>query len=545
MGARLDQIPEPLWKVALRRERVIAPLTLREHVTLGEIEQAAKKLVLRPAMVFRLLARYRRERRTSALIPERRGRKPGSHVLETEQERLIKTAIENFYLRPERPTLAALHRELGVASRQQGVSAPSYQTVRRRVLEFDQCTILKKRLGAKEAAQRLSPVHEGLQVSAPLELVQIDHTLVDVIVVDEIDREPIGRPWLTLAVDVATRMVPGFHLTLEAPCATSVALALSMAVLPKERLLARHGLDLKWPCYGLPERVHVDNAREFQSNALKRGCQEYGIEIRYRPRGRPSFGGHIERLIGTMMGEVHLLPGTTFSSVADRGKYKSSDAAVMTMRELEAWLLVQTAGVYHASPHRGLGKPPREAWSQAMKAHVPLRLPPNEQQFYIDFLPYERRAVRRDGIRMFNIFYWADALTTLLHQAHPICLVHYDPRDLSRVYVKDRQGEFIEVPYRTRSHVPVTLEEQRWASRKLRSANRAVDEKALFEAIARRREIIEEAHKKTMRTRRSRQKTTYALQARRSEPIVPAVEDSRESPENADPIQPYPVEVWE
>ena len=321
-----------------------------------------------------------------------------------------------------------------------------------------------------------------------------------------------------------------------------------MAVLPKERLLASHGLDLRWPCYGLPERVHVDNAREFQSNALKRGCQEYGIEIRYRPPGRPHFGGHIERLIGTMMGEVHLLPGTTFSSVAERGQYKSSDAAVMTMRELETWLLVQTVGVYHASPHRGLGKPPQEAWSQAMKPAAPVRLPPNEQQFYIDFLPYERRTVRREGIRLFNIFYWADSLTTLLHQVNPICLVHYDPRDLSRVYVRDRQGEFIEVPYRTRSHVPVTLEEQRWAARKLRSANRVVNEGALFEAIARRREIIEEAQKKTIRTRRSRQKTTYALQVRGSEPIAPTaptVEDRPESSENADSLQPYPVEVWE
>ena len=83
---------------------------------------------------------------------------------------------------------------------------------------------------------------------------QIDHPLVDVIVVDEIDREPIGRPWLTLAVDVATRMVPGFHLTVEVPCATSVALALSMAVLPKERLLASHGLDLKWLAGAGPRR---------------------------------------------------------------------------------------------------------------------------------------------------------------------------------------------------------------------------------------------------------------------------------------------------
>jgi putative transposase len=44
----------------------------------------------------------------------------------------------------------------------------------------------------------------------PLEVVQIDHTLVDVVVVDELERLPLGRPWLTLAIDVASRMVNGF-----------------------------------------------------------------------------------------------------------------------------------------------------------------------------------------------------------------------------------------------------------------------------------------------------------------------------------------------
>ena len=50
------------------------------------------------------------------------------------------------------------------------------------------------------------------------QLLQMDHTLVDVVVVDEVDREPIGRPWLTLALDVATRAVPGFHLSLDLFC---------------------------------------------------------------------------------------------------------------------------------------------------------------------------------------------------------------------------------------------------------------------------------------------------------------------------------------
>jgi hypothetical protein len=49
-------------------------------------------------------------------------------------------------------------------------------------------------------------------------------------------------------------------------------------------------------------------------------------------RSNASLGGHIERLVGTLMGDIHLLPGTTFSSVADRGDYNSEAKAVLTCR---------------------------------------------------------------------------------------------------------------------------------------------------------------------------------------------------------------------
>jgi hypothetical protein len=41
------------------------------------------------------------------------------------------------------------------------------------------------------------------------------------------------------------------------------------------------------------------------------------------PQANRIFGGHIERLIGTQMGKLHLLPGTTFSSPPERGDYDS------------------------------------------------------------------------------------------------------------------------------------------------------------------------------------------------------------------------------
>jgi putative transposase len=66
-------------------------------------------------------------------------------------------------------------------------------------------------------------------------------------------------------------------------------------------------------------------------------------------------GGHIERLLGTLMGALHELPGATFSSPQQRGTYNSDAAAVMTLREIERWLTQYIVGVYHAKQRRRRG----------------------------------------------------------------------------------------------------------------------------------------------------------------------------------------------
>ena len=50
----LDQIPKAAWKLARRRQRIIAPLADRDDVTESEVEQAGKALRLSMRMVFRL-----------------------------------------------------------------------------------------------------------------------------------------------------------------------------------------------------------------------------------------------------------------------------------------------------------------------------------------------------------------------------------------------------------------------------------------------------------------------------------------------------------
>jgi len=356
------------------------------------------------------------------------------------------------------------------------------------------------RWGAKTARERYDRVNHAPDTEQALQRVQVDHTPVDLIVVDEINRKPLGRPWLSLVIDNASRMVCGFLLSMIPPSSISVALALTHSVVPKDLWQADRELSFEWPVCGLPELVFMDNAKEFHAEALRSAAQEYGIDLEFRPLGRPHFGGHIERLVGTMMGAVHLIPGTTFSNIAERGDYSSAKNAVMTLPALERWFALQVH-VYHSTIHSSLKITPLAAWKQAVAAReTPIRRisESNQHTFFLDLLPGERRKIRRDGIRLFNIHYWHNVLSPLAGRIGAPVLVKYDPRDLSTIYYQDEQGSYWPIPYRNLGAPPISLWEHRAAESALRARGRhSFNEKDIFSAVLQQREIVGAARDKT------------------------------------------------
>jgi putative transposase len=181
------------------------------------VDETAHTLKLSRSLVYQLVAQYRKRPQTSTLLLGHSGRPRGFRVLEPEREAVIDNAIQNYYLTRERPRIADLMREIVTGSRQQGLKPPNFRSVKRRLDALDPSIVMKKRMGGKAAASAFRPVGVPRVTTPllPMDVVQIDHTPVDVIVVDERDRLPIGRPWLSLAIDVATRVVPGFCVSLE------------------------------------------------------------------------------------------------------------------------------------------------------------------------------------------------------------------------------------------------------------------------------------------------------------------------------------------
>ena len=375
-----------------------------------------------------------------------------------------------------------------------------------------------------------------------LDVVQVDHTPVDVIVVDEAHRLPIGRPWLTLAIDVATRVVVGFYVSLEAPSSTSVALCLTHAVLPKEPWLKARALACAWPVWGLPRALHADNGPDFTSAALRRGCDEYGIKLILRPVATPHYGGHIERLIGTLMGRVHLLPGTTGSNPQDKGAYPAESESTLTMAELERWLTIEICEQYHQRVHRGLRRSPISAWQEALRqAGGGLgALPDQPEQFAWSFLPFERRTLRRDGLHLFNIRYWDSVLPVIVKLGESV-LVRYDPRNLSKVYVAGSDARYHPIPYADLTLPPITLWEQRAAMAKLRvDGDNSPAQAKMFEAVLDQRALVDQASAKTKAARRSVQRRSDAVNA-----TIAKAKTARGAVDYSKPVKPAESELWD
>ena len=539
LDARLDQqrtVDPAEWSLAEKREAAIREVLTGAGPTKERVRVAAVALGMSARAVYRLVARYRISAQTTSLLPRRRGPNKTRRRLGDACERVIAEAIERRYLVRPRTPMEEVYRNVKKRCRELSIPAPARGSVLARIRALDARHVARRRLGSKEAQAIARSTPGELEASTALELIQMDHTLADIIIVDSVHRRPIGRPWLSLAIDVATRCVLGAHVALEAPSALAVALCMEHACLPKDRGGLLMTSDVPWPMFGLPKRMLVDNGPDFHGIALQRGCSEYGITLSYRPVRQPHYGGHIERLIGTMMGRVHLLPGTTDSSPTARGSYDAESAAVMTLSEFAHWLCLEIAGRYHQDPHRMLGTAPAAAWAASIATGVTPAVPADPTRFLVSFLPVTRRRLQRNGLIFERIRYWSDMLPAIAQPNEPL-IVRYDPRDLSHLFVMGKDLRYHSVPYANVTHPPISLAELRHLQALLRAQSKAhIDENLLFSTHDKQQNIVAAAVTTTKATRR-RAEAARRVKAEK-QPLVSSIDFTKE----ADSL---PTEIWE
>lgn len=486
------------------------------------VEARAIELDVSPATLYRWLKTFTETGVISSLLRDQRS-DSGEKRLTHAQEEIIKEGI-SYYLSDERPSVVAAYDELGSLCRAAKVPVPHISTFRARIEDLDEQYRLSKRRG-KKAADDKHGSHPGKYAGGgyPYAVLQIDHKRLDTMVVDDDYRLPLDRPWLTVAIDVESRMVAGYYLSLEAPSSTSVSMCMASVILPKESVMALYDLDASWPCYGLPNTVHVDNAKEFRGKALEAGAEEYAIDIIFRKVKRPHYGGHIESLLGKTFTEgLSHIPGRTFSSPEERGDYDPDVKSVISMEALDRYLVDFISCSYHQRPHSSLNEmPPIKKYLLGIiggeddLAPGRVSVPVDRERLIIDFLPIENKPVHKAGIVLDYIWYYDDVLSRWVNTTDPNnkkksrkFIIRRDPRDISYIWFFDPDlEEYFKVPYRNMTSPPMTLWEYK-ATRKwmVDQGIKHVDERQIFESYDRRKALIREEVKKTKKARRELQR---------------------------------------
>lgn len=441
-------VPDAFWDNASKKNNACQKIEASSAIT-GAVSRAAFELGFCEKTIWRALVKYRKDPRASAQIEHKRGRKTGSRYLEPRVEAIVDDCLKLFYLTENKPKLSLAIEAVETQCTSIGLPVPSASTVRRRARMLKPQYVTRQRQGARAFREKYTPVPGSLVTSNLQQVIEIDHTLSDIIVVSDDDlREPIGRPWLTLAICTTSRMVVGMYVTMEPPSSMSLAMCILSIITPKQQLFSRMGLTLEasWPSSDYFDEILTDNARELHGKAMLRGCEQYGMSLRLRPVGLPHWGGAIERLIGTTMGRLPLLPGATQRDVRARGRRDVERHACMTLGEFRQWLVTDISTQYHQRVHRALGMTPLAKWKELAPV-----IPRDEHwseadilKCLVQFLPYEMRKVTRTGIEFECLRYWCDGLAEFVADGMEHAVM-YDPRDIRRVYLIKSNSDVVVV----------------------------------------------------------------------------------------------------
>lgn len=499
--------PSEAARLILAGERAVI---IREYLdgNLG-VPEAAGKLSLKKSAFYKLVSRYNQVLGALSIVRSPAGPKKGSQRISPEITTIIEQCF-NKHFHGASATYSFVWKQAQAECYAQGLKPPGLSTVQRFIKGLDPKVVFRKKYGADATNQKFESRPGYVHTDHPLHHAQMDHTRVDIILCDEEDRTKIiGRPWVSLLVDVHTRVILGFYLSMFSPSLVSVQQTVCMAALPKDKsspTSPTHGIN--YPYYGMPQFIGMDNAAEFRSPILEAALEHHGCKAHWRKVYKKHMGGVIESLIGTLMTTaVHFLPGTTYSNVKDRGEYNSEERAAMTFKEFSSWFAGQIL-IYHGTVHSELRISPKDAWTKYFSRDSG-KLPPvaiNKRNLYLDFLPEKHKPVRNNGITInAGIYYCRDLIA---HQGRGKVVVKFDPYDMTKIWVK-LKNDYVLTPLVRSTHEYVNFEYYRInrAYHKQVPPGTVTDPEALLQLIDNNK-LVAQAKLKTQKSKRDLKNAT-------------------------------------
>jgi len=324
---------------------------------------------------------------------------------------------------------------------------PSYSTLARFVSQIPEFDLVSTRIGGRTAENKFGMVGNGVRAYYPLERVEIDHTPIDLIILDE-NGKVLGRPHLILAIDKCTRQVLGFSIGIGNNVGWSEVMQCMANILTDKSYVkeAYPFVDNEWTAFGVPKTIVIDNGLEFKNNAMKDAAYQLGFVLQYCPPKVPKWKGSIERFLGTINTSLfHNIPGTTRSNPQQLGDDENpSELARVRFSTFIALVHKWIIDVYSQDYNKGAGGIPALLWSKLIQEY-PVSWPNNISEVSILLGKTAYRKISNRGIEYNRQFYNNSELNMILKSfttenngKNIDFQIKYNPMNIGEIFVYDK-----------------------------------------------------------------------------------------------------------
>ena len=331
---------------------------------------------------------------------------------------------------------------------------PSYSSFWRFIKEntsYHEVEVAKK---GRKRKRDLEPALKSFQGAImPMQVLQFDNTPFDLFIQDEEVKKSIGTPNLCAAIDVYSRMITGFELSLNPINRQSVLETLVQSILPKGRFVSNIFKEGDyypyWDIQGLPVLILVDNGMDYRSQDVRRFCVEYDIILEFAPIRKPRYKAYIENWFNILKEAIAFELSEDGFRPNIRKRLENPDFdpeanVIFTYQQTELWLSSWILDEYHLNNtyNDGLPAPSIRMENYEMgNGSIILpqaRDPPSKKSdvtlIQVNALVTTTR-VLKDNIEFSNLNYSSSELITLYNQKGRIKLtILYDMRDIRVIW---------------------------------------------------------------------------------------------------------------
>lgn len=350
-----------------------------------------------------------------------------------------------YYLTPEKPTAKSVYKKYKskiIIENQDPTNIPieyvSYEGFLNRIHKLDPYEVMVAREGKAKADRQYRVIGQHIPPSRILERVEIDHTPLDLVVLDDDLMVPLGRPYLTTVIDVYSSCILGFYISFNEPSYLSVKKALEHAIKPKDDIRTKYGTKNDWPCFGKFDSMVVDNGAEFWSKDLHLACLELTTDIQFCPVAKPYLKPLVERMYKLINDSFLIqLPGKTFENILEKGDYDPVKQAVLPFSSLIQMLHIWIVDDYHQSLTASKTKIPQLFWDESANLYPPVEFSNQDlEMLNVILAKVERRRHNRKGILLNHIFYNSKELLNYRKvYGDRDVMIKFDPEDIGYIYV--------------------------------------------------------------------------------------------------------------